>query len=253
VRLLYTYIRKFGFKQGIDIYRKLYSKKDGFVKISNFGEIYLRPKSSDVEVFNTVFVKEYYKSYSFDKMMKGFNPTFIIDAGANIGLSALFFAQKYKDSKVVAIEAEKGNFELLERNTKYFGSRIEGMHKALWFEKTELALKNPGADNYSFSFGNENGSETVETVTIPEIMEKYNVDRIGVLKIDIEGGEKELFSNDCSWLSKVDVLIIELHDFSTRGCSRAFYEQILKYQFSQMLNFENLIMINDSLVAHIKR
>jgi hypothetical protein len=38
-------------------------------------------------------------------------------------------------------------------------------------------------------------------------------ERIDILKIDIEGAETQLFSQDCDkWLSKVDNLLVELHD-----------------------------------------
>ena len=51
----------------------------------------------------------------------------------------------------------------------------------------------------------------VPTITIPTLMKKMGWDRIGLLKVDIEGHEKVLFSRDCDWLNRVDAICIEWH------------------------------------------
>jgi hypothetical protein len=54
-------------------------------------------------------------------------------------------------------------------------------------------------------------------------MEEFRIDRVGILKVDIEGAEKEVFSGAASWIDRVDGIIIELHDRMKRGCSRTFF------------------------------
>ena len=44
-------------------------------------------------------------------------PKLIIDAGAYTGLSTLYYATKYPGAKIIAVEAESSNFEVLERHT----------------------------------------------------------------------------------------------------------------------------------------
>jgi len=51
----------------------------------------------------------------------------------------------------------------------------------------------------------------VNRVTIPEIMRTHGLERIDLLKMDIEGAEEEMFASDFSWLDDVDVLLVELH------------------------------------------
>lgn len=249
---LYAYARKFGFIEGINVFKKIYFDKVGPVHLSKYGNIHIRRGSSDIGVFKTVFVNEFYHSYALEKILPNFKPVFIIDAGANIGLSAMYFSKKYPGAKVIAIEPESSNYKVLCSNIEDNYPNIIPENKALWFKKTRLSLSDPNVDNYAFTFHESQGNEMVDTITIPEIINEFNLERIGIVKIDIEGSEREIFLNDCSWLQKVDILIIELHDFSTRGCSKAFYSKILEYDFSQLLNFENVIMVNESILNEFR-
>jgi tRNA G46 methylase TrmB len=69
---------------------------------------YLRVPSSDVETFEQIFIRQ---DYNFDVKK---SPKTIVDAGANIGLASLYFASKFPNSNIVAIEPEESNFELLK-------------------------------------------------------------------------------------------------------------------------------------------
>ncbi len=54
-------------------------------------------------------------------------------------------------------------------------------------------------------------------------MEKYSIDKIDLLKMDIEGGEKNVLENSSDWIDSVDIITVELHDRICVGCDRAFY------------------------------
>jgi hypothetical protein len=85
-------------------------------------------------------------------------------------------------------------------------------------------------------------TKSIRAVTIREIMEEQQIDFIDVLKIDIEGAEKEVFSSDYDyWLSKTRVIIIELHDSMKEGCSKTFFESLGKYDFKTGISGENII------------
>ena len=49
------------------------------------------------------------------------------------------------------------------------------------------------------------------------------LDHVDFLKIDIEGAEREVFSDTSSWIEKVDSIIIELHEHLKAGCNRSFF------------------------------
>jgi FkbM family methyltransferase len=195
-------------------------KQSGSIKYP----LYLRVPSSDVPTFRQIFIDQEY-----DFLVKN-QPKVIIDAGANIGLASIYFSNKYPKAKIIAIEPERSNFELLAKNVAPY-TNIIPIQAALWNQKGEISLVNPGLGNWGFRIEDENISESrlgseyhkVASITIENIIEEYKLDKIDILKVDIEGSEKELFGETASWIEKVDALIIELHEYIKPGCNRSFY------------------------------
>ena len=83
---------------------------------------------------------------------------------------------------------------------------------------------------------------TVRSFTLKEIMDKYNSSTIDLLKVDIEGAEKELFSSNYEyWLPRTKVLIIETHDRLKQGCSKSIFAALASYNFSLDIKGNTLI------------
>lgn len=225
--------------------------KLGFLKISLRSlqfPVNLRPNSSDLKVFHQIFT---FKEYG---MNLGFVPRFIIDAGANIGLSAVFFSNKFPGVKIVAIEPEKSNFKMLEINTKDYENIVLAKRALSNYSNVSFNVVDKGYGNWGFIIeieGTKNTSkvvDTVKTITIDDILNTYNLEYLDLLKIDIEGGEKQLFENNYeNWLPKTKCIIIELHDGITKGSSKSFFKAISKYDFSYFNRGENLLFINNAL------
>jgi len=88
----------------------------------------------------------------------------------------------------------------------------------------------PGLGKWGFMTQENNSEEEygdifhiVQGITIDKIMDDYGLDRISILKVDIEGAEREVFMDSSQWLDKVDALIVELHGRMKLGCNRVFY------------------------------
>ena len=89
------------------------------------------------------------------------------------------------------------------------------------------------------AFDNNN---TIEGISISEIMEEFTEDKIDVLKIDIEGAGKELFDrNYQDWLPKTKIITIELHDNLDNEISAVFYKALEGISYKKYFNGENLI------------
>ena len=163
------------------------------------------------------------------------NPRLIVDAGAHVGISTVFFANTFPDARIVAIEPEASNFEILQRNAAQYRN-IEPLHAALWHREEKIAIANPTAPTWSFQLSSsESGS--VRSVTLDALVRQYG--RIDLLKLDIEGAEKAIFSIDVEgWLPHVRVLCVELHDRLIDGCTQAVYAQLLKRNFQRYTNGE---------------
>src|SRR6266700_808266 len=105
------------------------------------------------------------------------NSPYIIDCGANIGMSVIYFKKLYPDSKIIAFEPEKGIFGYLSRNVAAFGLRdIELNNKAVWKEETILKFNNEGADASRISDLDEitkfNSTYDVQAVRLSEYIDR---------------------------------------------------------------------------------
>jgi FkbM family methyltransferase len=199
----------------------------------------IRPGTSDFYCFNKVFLDEEY-AVPFDT-----NPRLIIDAGANIGLATLYLSARFPQAKVIAIEPEPSNYELLVRNCSGL-TNVTAWHAAVWNNDTSLQIQNPNAEKWAFTVTpcTRDAASAITALTIPQILARSGHDKIDILKLDIEGAERELFCNGCeAWLPYVAMIIIELHDRFLPGCSRAVYSKLCQMPFHQEIRGENLFIL----------
>ena len=85
--------------------------------------------------------------------------------------------------------------------------------------------------------------EIFEGISIEKFMIDYSIREIDILKLDVEGAEKNIFSSNTNWISKVQLLIIELHDEVVPGCSREFFSAISEYDFEEHRKGENFFLL----------
>jgi FkbM family methyltransferase len=165
--------------------------------------VHLRLRSSDIIVYRNVFIDG---EYAFDLPVA---PEIIVDAGANVGMTTVLFANRYPKARIIAVEPESGNYELLKRNTACYPN-ITPLRAALWGEPGSVKIGLPRAKG-EWAFAVHSEGQDVEAVTIPILMRRFNFQRIDLLKMDIEGAEKEVFES-CNWIDGIGTLIIETHD-----------------------------------------
>ena len=208
-------------------------------------------RPSDEWLLKPIFQVQEYKL-----PIKNFQPKLILDCGANIGMSVVYFANKYPDAKIIAVEPELGNFRMLMYNTLFYDN-VEPVQAALWNEETYLDILTEGRRPTAFmtckrgSSADTNDPNIVKTTTVSKLLANSGFDEIDLLKVDIEGAEKEVFGADDvhSWLSKTKVIAIELHDRIKRGCSSALFRAVLKYDFYFAQRGENLFFIREDLIS----
>ena len=185
---------------------------------------YLRVPTSDISTYWQIFKDE---EYNFDLNI---SPKVIIDAGANIGLASIYFANKFPEAKIISLEPEKSNFELLSENVKYY-TNIIPIQNALWHKNEVIELVDPGIGKWGFmtkASASENPLKSefchkVNAITVDKIISDFDLGKVDILKIDIEGAEKEVFSDTTSWINDVNIIIAELHERMKPGCNRSFY------------------------------
>lgn len=198
--------------------------------------IYIRSNSSDTEVFEAVFI-----ALRFDKIHDHLKPKLIIDAGANIGLVSIFFANKYPNSIIYAIEPESSNFDLLVKNTIGLKNIIP-VQAAIWKDNSPLSFENLDAEKWAFRVTEKTESSEViiRTLTVNDILSMAKKDFIDIFKIDIEGAEKDVFEENFeTWIDKVGIFIIELHEGFRKGSQNSFYSAISHLKYHESIKGQN--------------
>lgn len=180
--------------------------------------VHLRMPSTDVTTFRQVIL---FEEYALDSREP---PEVVVDAGANVGLASVYFASRYPSARIVAIEPATENFRLLQQNVAAFPN-VRAVQAALWNEDTEIDLLDPGLGASGFVTGAGavgEHRERVAALTLGSILDRFELDRVDLLKVDIEGAELEVFQQAAAWIDRVDAIAIELHDRIKPGCEQVF-------------------------------
>lgn len=186
-----------------------------------------------------------------DQLAAGDRAPLIVDAGANIGASAVYFSCSFPKARLIAIEPERGNFDLLQLNTS--GLPVECLHAALAARRGTLTVTDPGEGNWGFRTGasGEGGKavHTVDCVTLNDLYTSHANCVPFIAKIDIEGGEAELFTVNTEWVDLTPIIIIELHDWlmPKSANSRAFLQCIAGRDRDFVLIGENVFSIANTI------
>ncbi len=169
-------------------------------------------------------------------------PKYIIDCGANIGLASVYFANKFPNATIIAVEPDSRNFAYLKKNVAPYPN-VHCLQKAIWSKPALMEVVDPGRGNWGYQTKEvEVSDHSIEGITIDQIIEEYVIPDIDFLKIDIEGAEKELFMHNYeNWITKAIVIAVELHDFFDPTISPVFNETISKYNFEITQLGENTV------------
>ena len=162
------------------------------------------------------------------------SPDVIVDAGANVGMASLYFASPYPGARILAIEPETSNFQMLQRDCadylmqfsckrlfrpahgrRLFRRRCRSMGLFCY-----CAERKGGHCRSDRNYDRRNFGQT-------------SIDNVYLLKLDIEGSKRELFSADTeARLGPDQCIVVELHDRLRPGCAellfRAYYREFSK-------------------------
>jgi len=209
----------------------------------------LRIGTSDVEVFREIFVNLEY-GWKFSSP-----PRVVLDVGGYTGQSAA-------SSRTPTRRRRLSSSNQIRRTSKCFcitqrSSRTCPQYaRRLWKESGSISLTDPGLGPWGLQVSEASDALPVEdlirAVTIDEIRKEFNLDRIDLLKVDVEGSEKEIFHSGDAWLPFVDVICIELHDRFKVGCSRSFYRAVEDFPIEIRRNEDVLVARSDSRLVPLR-
>jgi len=239
---LFKYLKS---SEAIAIYLKLKKQDPTGIKVSFLRHPFsIRNNPYDYATFEEVILK---KGYEIDLP---FQPGYIIDGGGNIGLTAAYFASRYPEASVITVEPNPENFQLLQKNTAGYPN-ITAVQTGIWSSTAEIIIEDLQTGNNAFTVKevDKKVAGSFSATGIRDLMDMQSWPRIDILKLDVEGAEKEIFEkNTDQWLSRTRVLIIELHDRMKPGCSAAVFDAIGRYDFSFSILGENVVFTNNKPV-----
>lgn len=150
---------------------------------------------------------------------------FILDAGANIGASVCWFASRFPQAHIVAIEPDPANFDLLRRNTE--GLDVELHQAALGGRDGMVNLVDPGEGEWGYRTADA-ADGSVPLLSVGRIVSEKIAAGYApfIAKIDIEGGEADAFAPPTDWVDAFPLMLVELHDWLMpgQGTSRTFLQ-----------------------------
>lgn len=125
-----------------------------------------------------------------------------VDVGANVGVNSIFAKLSQPSARVIAIEPEPRNFAILSRNAA--GRSIELHNLAIADKPGEMGFEGTGTNAHLSTSGN---AVKVKCVTLDSFAE--TIDRINLMKIDVEGFTDLVLAKSRGALSRTNNVIIE--------------------------------------------
>lgn len=216
---LITYFR---YLAKLNVYHKKSVGNYFVVESPEYGQFYLRkPFSSDYQVFRQVFSSKEYLELAHLIETNCDNDTIsMIDGGANIGLTTIYLNHYFKGKKKVKsilVEPFKDNLHSARLNMEIQGIdgvsyEVGGLHNKKCFLKIDQSYRD--GKEWSLQVVETPEKTDLSSLEICEIMDKYQLSAVDVLKLDIEGAERFLFEDETyasNFLKKVKIVAIEIH------------------------------------------
>jgi FkbM family methyltransferase len=177
------------------------------------GRVRLRSHSTDISVLGELVVGDGYAAVPAALPRP---PRTIVDLGANTGLAARWFLTLWPDARVVAVEPEPGNLEVLRPNLEGAGARAGQLTvvPAAVGARERTAVLHTTSGEYGFTMVGEPAGDTgidVPVVTMSTVLDACGFETIDLLKADIEGAERELFADCAGWIGLVQAMVVECH------------------------------------------
>lgn len=212
----------------------------------------VRSNSSDLEVFYQIFV-----ALEYECLLNLKEVDLVLDCGGNVGYSSAYFLTKFPHSRVIAVEPDPDNFEMLKRNLAPFGHRATLHQAGIWSHVTDLVISElPYRDGRQWTRQvrecKPGEKPEFSALDVGTLLDQSGESRISLLKMDIEGAEVVVFADPRhrQWLEKVDAMAIELHDDTQFGkASEVFFPALAGEGFQLSTSRELTICVRPDVTT----
>jgi FkbM family methyltransferase len=162
--------------------------------------------NNDYGVAYEVFVHDYYSDRG---RLRRDDVELVVDLGANVGYSTLYFLHHFHQCRVIAFEPHPGHAAQVIRNLQLDGSlnRVEIHKKAAGASQRVMRLTD---ETTSSTLTERIGADTLP-VEVVDVFPMLSGRRIDILKMDVEGGEYEILADDRFATLNVGAVVMEWH------------------------------------------
>jgi FkbM family methyltransferase len=226
-------------------------------------DISIRPPATDLAVVIQILFHLEFKflidasSWLPSELHHAVNPEniqYILDAGGNCGMSAVFFANIFPDATIVTVEANPKNFAVLEKNVAAFPN-VRAVNMGLWSKLTKLKVIKGNRHGREWDSqvveAEDSDPDAIDATSIDALLKRFNLPRFDLIKMDIEGSEKEVFEGDTvkEWLPQVRIFLAELHPDMREGSDAAVRAHLRNDKYVEVVQGEYEVYVNKYRVA----
>lgn len=188
---------------------------------------------ADQQILEQCFLQEQYRmpngahgallQRAYEGMLAAGEVPLIVDCGANIGASVVWFAHRFPRAHVVAVEPAADNFALLRHNTA--GLNVELRQAGIAANDGWAVLTDPHEGPWAYrtreatSEVEASADSRVEMVGLDGLLRSKSAEGYApfLLKVDIEGAEGGLFAGNTAMVNSFPVILLEPHDWMLPG------------------------------------
>jgi FkbM family methyltransferase len=189
--------------------------------------VYLRRGTTDAPVFGQIFFDLDYDTRplargqdilaAYEGIVAGGATPLILDLGANIGLTSLYFTKNWPRARILAVEPQEDNFRILLRNVNGHAN-IQPLKAAVAGEDGFVSIAEPHAEAWAYRTlrSAEGSGAAIPALSVKSLMARGDPGPKYIpfiAKIDIEGYEADLFSKNKEWIELFPLVVVELHDW----------------------------------------
>lgn len=163
--------------------------------------------SSELIAMGEVFVKEEYRLELPEP------PRTVLDCGANVGFASAYFAARYPEATVYAVEADPSTFVTLEQLSGQLAN-VRAVHRAVTGSDGPVTFHSSARSMGSSMFARHNEGDTVVEVpgsSLATLLDELGIERVDLLKLDVEGAEFDLLEAARPVLDRIGTIVAEIH------------------------------------------
>lgn len=180
-----------------------YRPNELFTLRTTFGKLYLRDNFGDITNLTDLLCREIYR------LPRAGGEGVVLDVGANIGMAAVWFAVRYPRRPIHCFEPLAENTRLVSLNAP--SARVNMVAVGAARGTVSLAVDSDGVMASSIPYARAAEHREVRVIPLDDYVSEQGIEKIAVMKIDVEGMELDVLSGAQLALTRTDQVAIETH------------------------------------------